>query len=161
IRRADNHRFSCTVRPFMTDGTCVLMPTPSRTTSCVLQPTTSVPRISTRPFSCVRRYCPVRHLKNVLLPAPLGPIRQRSSRSCSEKFTAFTATTPPKRMVRTLDSTTALLLVPASSCPDDGAHGPVLRDGAYAEASGSTREPARARHRSECRAQRRSAAHRE
>ena len=32
-RRADSHRFSSTVRPFITDGTCVLMPTPRRTIS--------------------------------------------------------------------------------------------------------------------------------
>ena len=30
-RRAASHRFSSTVRPFMTEGTCVLMPTPRRT----------------------------------------------------------------------------------------------------------------------------------
>ena len=32
-RRADSHRFSSTVSPLITDGTCVLMPTPRRTIS--------------------------------------------------------------------------------------------------------------------------------
>ena len=54
----------------------------------------SVPRKCTRPAEAL--YWWVRHLKKVLLPAPLGPIRQRSSPSDMEKSTRSTATTPPE-----------------------------------------------------------------
>ena len=43
---------------------------------------------------------PGQQLEEVLLPAPLGPIRQRSSPSASEKLTSRTAWTPPKMMLR-------------------------------------------------------------
>ena len=39
----------------MTDGTCVLMPTPSRTISCVRQPITSVPRIASYQLGIAQR----------------------------------------------------------------------------------------------------------
>ena len=41
--------------------------------------------MKTRPWLWSRRICPVRHLKKVLLPAPFGPIRQRSSRSAQRE----------------------------------------------------------------------------
>ena len=45
--------------------------------------------------------CPVRHLKNVLLPAPFGPSKHLNSPSWSiEKLTLLTAVTPPKRIVK-------------------------------------------------------------
>src|SRR4051794_15614321 len=65
--------------------------------------------MKTRPCDGSRRICPVRHLKNVLLPAPFGPIRQRSSRSRSEKLTLLTACTPPKRIDRSRVSRTVSL----------------------------------------------------
>src|SRR5215218_10420477 len=69
--------------------------------------------MKTRPWLGSRRICPVRHLKKVLLPAPFGPIRQRSSRSRSEKLTLFTACTPPKRIDRSrVSSTVSLTGVP-------------------------------------------------
>src|SRR4029077_9848632 len=40
--------------------------------------------------------CPLIILKKVLFPAPLGPIKQRSSPSASVKLTLSTATMPPK-----------------------------------------------------------------
>src|SRR4051812_28275086 len=69
--------------------------------------------MKTRPWLGSRRICPVRHLKKVLLPAPFGPIRQRSSRSRSEKLTLLTACTPPKRIDRSrVSSTVSLTDVP-------------------------------------------------
>src|SRR5881296_1476855 len=54
--------------------------------------------------------CPVSSLKSVLLPAPLGPIRQRSSRSASVKSTPRTASTPPKRIDSPMVCSTAPLM---------------------------------------------------
>src|SRR4051812_41300220 len=65
--------------------------------------------MKTRPWLWSRRIWPVRHLKKVLLPAPFGPIRQRSSRSASEKLTLLTACTPPKRIDRSRVSRTVSL----------------------------------------------------
>ena len=47
----------------------------------------------------VGRNTPVRQLKNVLLPAPLGPITARISPRCTAKLTWFSAVSPPKRIV--------------------------------------------------------------
>ena len=66
-----------------TRGTWVLMPMPSRAIACGSSPAT--PCRGTGPAPAVGRYWPVRHLKKVLLPAPFGPIRQRSSPSCRVK----------------------------------------------------------------------------
>src|SRR5438105_1497071 len=46
------------------------------------------------------RNTPVRQLKNVLLPAPLGPMTARISSRASSKFTWLRAVNPPKRTVR-------------------------------------------------------------
>src|ERR1700738_3101700 len=46
------------------------------------------------------RNTPVRQLKNVLLPAPLGPMTARISSRASSKFTWLSAVNPPKRTVR-------------------------------------------------------------
>src|SRR3989338_9138313 len=63
---------------------------------------------------------PVRHLKKVDLPAPFGPIRQRSSRALSLKLTLLDATTPPKRIVRPcvsrIVSATDPLPIPQAPC---------------------------------------------
>ena len=48
----------------------------------------------------VGRSTPVRQLKNVLLPAPLGPMTARISPRCTSKLTLLSAVRPPKRMVR-------------------------------------------------------------
>src|SRR5262245_12949113 len=47
----------------------------------------------------VGRRTPVRQLKNVLLPAPLGPMMARTSPLGTEKSTALRAVSPPKRTV--------------------------------------------------------------
>src|SRR5712691_5500613 len=44
-------------------------------------------------------YSPAIILKNVVLPAPFGPIRLTIERSWMEKSTLLTATRPPKRLV--------------------------------------------------------------
>src|SRR5215469_329359 len=57
--------------------------------------------------------CPVSILKNVLFPAPFGPIRQRSSPSASVKLMLLTALTPPKYIDRSrvLSSGAAIVLL--------------------------------------------------
>src|SRR5690348_165149 len=60
----------------------------------------SWPRNSTWPW--LGWSWPVSILKNVLFPAPFGPIRQRSSPSASLKLTWRTALTPPKCMLRSM-----------------------------------------------------------
>ena len=50
-------------------------------------------------WPAVGRYIPVRQLKNVVLPAPLGPIRPMISPRATRKFTESTAVRPPNRMV--------------------------------------------------------------
>src|SRR6516165_488170 len=52
--------------------------------------------------------CPLSILKNVLLPAPLGPMRQRSSPRLSRKLTPVTAVTPPKFLERPRVSSSVL-----------------------------------------------------
>src|SRR5215470_17048897 len=47
----------------------------------------------------VGRRTPVRQLKNVLLPAPLGPMMARTSPSLTEKSTPLSAVSPPNRIV--------------------------------------------------------------
>src|SRR5436305_171809 len=46
------------------------------------------------------RNTPVRQLKNVLLPAPFGPIIARTSPCSTAKLTRLSAVRPPKRTVR-------------------------------------------------------------
>src|SRR5215472_11884961 len=58
----------------------------------------SWPRNNTLPW--LGSSWPVSILKNVLFPAPFGPIRQRSSPSASVKLTLLTALTPPKYLDR-------------------------------------------------------------
>ena len=47
----------------------------------------------------VGRRTPVRQLKNVLLPAPFGPMMARTSPLGTAKSTLFSAVSPPKRTV--------------------------------------------------------------
>ena len=122
-RRADSQMFSSTDSPSNTLGTCVFMPTPRPATSCGSEPVVSSPRILISP--AVGTSWPVRHLKKVDLPAPFGPIRQRSSLSYRVKSTWSTARTPPKCMdnprVSTITGRRSLRrlmrpLLPASVC---------------------------------------------
>src|SRR5499426_3015232 len=61
------------------------------------RPVTSSPFRSTRPE--VGRSTPVRQLKKVLLPAPLGPMTARISPRATSKLTPLSAVSPPKRTV--------------------------------------------------------------
>src|SRR5215470_14484447 len=56
------------------------------------------PLNNTRP--AVGRTTPVRQLKKVLLPAPLGPMMALISPDPTSKFTLLRAVRPPKRTVR-------------------------------------------------------------
>src|SRR6185436_797182 len=62
------------------------------------KPVMSAPLSRTRPE--VGRSTPVTQLKNVLLPAPLGPMIARTCPRGTEMLTLLTAVRPPKRMVR-------------------------------------------------------------
>ncbi len=54
----------------------------------------------------VGMYMPVRQLKNVVLPAPLGPMSPTISPSCTFMLTSSTAVRPPNRIVTPLASRT-------------------------------------------------------
>ena len=62
-----------------------------------LRPVMLVPLKAIRPLVGV--YRPAIMLKNVVLPAPFGPIRLTMERSSMLKSTELTATKPPKRLV--------------------------------------------------------------
>src|ERR1700736_897618 len=68
------------------------------------------------------RSTPVRQLKNVLLPAPFGPITARISPRGSSKLMALSGATPPKRM-------------PRSSVRSTGGEAPAPADSAGASAT--------------------------
>ncbi len=59
------------------------------------KPVTSSPLRIIRPL--LGRSTPVRQLKNVLLPAPLGPMIARISLRATSKLTSDNALSPPKR----------------------------------------------------------------
>src|SRR5213593_4642629 len=73
------------------------------------------PRHRTSPASA--RSWPVRMLKNVDLPAPLGPMRARISPRCSANDTPSTARTPPK--ARRTPSTSSTAPRSATALADD------------------------------------------
>src|SRR6185312_6771837 len=100
MRLAASQIFSRTARPAKTLGTWVLMPMPRRAISWAWAREMCCPRNSTRPW--LGASWPVSILKNVLLPAPFGPIRHRSSPSSSAKLTSRTARTPPKFTPRSM-----------------------------------------------------------
>src|SRR5215468_1702608 len=68
---------------------------PMRVISCFLRPVTTCPR--KRIWPAVGWYTPVMALKQVVLPAPFGPISPKISPSCSVKLTWSRARTPPNR----------------------------------------------------------------
>ena len=76
----------------------------------------------------VGRSTPVRQLKNVLLPAPFGPMMARISPRWTSKLTLLSAVSPPKRMVSPSVRSTAGRAPPR----------PVGRGGASREASAVT-----------------------
>src|SRR6266480_4919132 len=69
---------------------------------CGGRPVMSSPSNTTRPP--VGRSTPVRQLKNVDLPAPLGPISPRIAPLATESDTLLSAASPPKRTVSALVS---------------------------------------------------------
>src|SRR4051794_18997135 len=78
---------------------------PPRVISCFFLPTIDSPRKKIPPL--VGRYTPVIALKQVVLPAPFGPISPKISPLRSEKLTLLRATTPPKRRVTSSTSSSA------------------------------------------------------
>ena len=79
----------------------------------------SWPSNSIRPES--GRWIPVIMLKNVVLPAPFGPIRLCSRNGCTSRFTSPATTRDPKRFCRPVTVSTGL---PACKCappPRNGA----------------------------------------
>ena len=74
--------------------------TPLRATICGARPEIRSPRNSTSPEVGLRK--DEISLNSVDLPAPLGPITERISRSRTAKETLLTATSPPKRLVTAL-----------------------------------------------------------
>ena len=100
LRRRRARRSRATLRPSNTLGTWVLMPMPRRAMACGASAGDRL-AAEQRRRRAVGLSWPVRHLKKVLLPAPFGPIRQRSSPSREREADAGRrATTPPKRMVK-------------------------------------------------------------
>src|SRR5713226_728061 len=73
---------------------------PSWVIRCGLRPVmVFVPKVIS---PAVGVYSPAIMLKNVVLPAPFGPIRLTIARSWIVKSTLLTATRPPKRLVTPL-----------------------------------------------------------
>src|SRR6266851_3953773 len=72
--------------------------TPSRAIRCGGRPVSGRPRNLTRPPLGGRK--PVIRLKQVVFPAPLGPIKPAIVPSSTEKLTSLTAVRPPNRTVR-------------------------------------------------------------
>ena len=70
---------------------------PMAARACGLTPVMSLPSRNTVPD--VTLYRPVMTLKNVVLPAPFGPIRLTTDFGGMLNETSSTATRPPKRMV--------------------------------------------------------------
>ena len=82
------------VRLGNSDATWKARPTPRRTISRLDRPTRSMPPNRTWPAS--GRMWPEIRLKNVVLPAPLGPMTAVSEPSGKSSETSRMATTPPK-----------------------------------------------------------------
>src|SRR4029077_17571833 len=75
---------------------------PRRATWCGLDPVMSRPSKTTRP--AVGWNSPVTLLNSVVLPAPLGPMRAKTSPRLICRLTLSTATSPPKRLVRSVST---------------------------------------------------------
>src|SRR5919108_1382996 len=79
-------------------------PMPSRQTSCGATPVMSRPSRITAPASGSR--CPVIRLKNVVLPAPLGPMMAAIWPGATVRLTPPTATKPSNDLRRSRTSST-------------------------------------------------------
>ncbi len=91
--RTATSRLSRTLRLSKTLGTWNFRAMPRRAKWCSGRPTTSCPSNLMRPPD--GRRDPHSILKNVLLPAPFGPMIERSSSRMTVKSTPATAATPP------------------------------------------------------------------
>src|SRR6266540_5302536 len=84
-------------------------PIPRAVTWCGFRPLICRPSNSSVPL--VGAYRPVIILKNVVLPAPFGPIRPLIEPRSITKSTLLTATKPPKRLVMPVASRTGAMLL--------------------------------------------------
>src|SRR5687768_12778157 len=84
------------------------------------KPVTSRPSNQTSPDEGARKE--LISLKQVLLPAPLGPMMDRISPADTEKLTLFTAVRPPNRRVRALTSSCIASAASGGPAPDDAEH---------------------------------------
>ena len=92
------HRFSATLNWLNTLLICSVRLTPSRLISCGFNPVISWPRKRIRPL--FGRSIPDTRLKNVVLPAPFGPIMACKRPDGRLRLRLSVATKPPKRFVR-------------------------------------------------------------
>src|SRR5262245_15130258 len=89
-------------------------PMPSRQMSCGARPVTSRPSSTTVPVSGLR--WPVTRLKNVVLPAPLGPMMAAIRPRSTFTLTPPTAMKPSKLLRTSRTSSTACAPQPAREC---------------------------------------------
>jgi len=80
-------------------------------------PVMSLPLSRMRPE--VGRSTPVTQLKNVLLPAPFGPITARISPRRTSRLTLLSAVNPPKRMVSASVRSTEAVSPPRLAAGED------------------------------------------
>ena len=90
--------FSTTVSEAKVSAIWKVRPTPRRQIASGRLPTSSVPPSSTEPPSGFN--WPLTILKQVVLPAPLGPIKASISPARRLKLTSSTARRPPKALAR-------------------------------------------------------------
>src|SRR5262245_59821923 len=89
-------------------------PMPSRQTSCGASPVMSRPSSTTAPASGLR--CPVTRLKNVVLPAPLGPMIAAILPRSTPRLTPATARKPSKLLRTSRTSSTPGPRPPQGRC---------------------------------------------
>ena len=98
--------FSATVIEWKVAATWKVRPTPSRQISRGAKPAMSLP--SNRIAPEFGGSWPLIVLKQVVLPAPFGPIMARNSPGATLKLTSLTARTPPKALDRERTSSTLM-----------------------------------------------------
>ena len=89
-------QFSKTVCPWKTVGRWNLRPMPRPAISTSDRRVRSLRRLSRKTDPLVGRVLPVMQSMSVVLPAPFGPMRQRSSPFSSNRVTSFSALKPSK-----------------------------------------------------------------
>ena len=91
-------RFSATLSCGNTLLICIVRLMPSRLISCGLSPVMSRPLKNTRPLSAASK--PETRLKNVVLPAPFGPMMACRRPLGMLRLSLSTAVKPPKLLVK-------------------------------------------------------------